>query len=116
MRQTRHVIDYVEIAALDLARAKTFYTHALGWAVADYGPRYAGIQSPDGEMGGLTASDEARVSGALVILCSDDNGVNLQVVEQAGGTIPTPPFTVLGEWEFHFRDSSGNEPAVWSQS
>ena len=55
MAHTHHALDYVEINVTDLAATKAFYSAAFGWAFNDYGPDYAGIQSPDGdgEVGGL---------------------------------------------------------------
>jgi hypothetical protein len=44
-----HAIDYVELTVTDLEQAKRFYTQAFGWRFNDYGPEYAGIQSPQGE-------------------------------------------------------------------
>ena len=49
MAHTHHALDYVEINVTDLAATKAFYSAAFGWAFNDYGPDYAGIQSPDGD-------------------------------------------------------------------
>ena len=116
MQQTHHVIDYVEIAVRDLPEAKAFYTAAFGWALTDYGPAYAGIQSPHGEIGGLAESEEIHPGGPLVILYSDDLDASLRAVESAGGSVSKPPFEFPGGRRFHFRDPSGNELAVWSQA
>ena len=50
---THHGIDYVEFTVRDLAAAKRFYAAAFGWQFNDYGPEYAGIKGPKGEVGGL---------------------------------------------------------------
>ena len=42
MTHTHHTIDYVELAAPDVAAAKAFYSAAFGWEFNDYGPEYAG--------------------------------------------------------------------------
>jgi predicted enzyme related to lactoylglutathione lyase len=54
MTARHHTFDYIELAAPDLAAAKSFYADAFGWTFTDYGPDYAGIHRPDGdgEMGG----------------------------------------------------------------
>lgn len=114
MQQTHHAIDYVEFTVRDLAQAKAFYAAAFGWAFTDYGPTYAGIQSPDGEIGGMEEADDLRTGGPLVILFSDDLEASQQAVESAGGTVTTPPFDFPGGRRFHFRDPSGNELAVWA--
>ena len=38
-----HAIDYIEIPATDVTRAKQFYAEAFGWRFTDYGPDYAEI-------------------------------------------------------------------------
>ena len=120
MLQTHHVIDYVEFTVRDLARAKRFYADAFGWAFTDYGPAYAGIQSPRGEIGGIEESDDVRTrgpqaGGPLVILFSDDLEASQEAVKSAGGSISTPPFEFPGGRRFHFQDPSGNELAVWAR-
>ena len=62
-----HALDYVELTVTDLEQAKRFYTQAFGWRFNDYGPEYAGIQSPQGgsapEVGGLSKGQEVRSGG-----------------------------------------------------
>ncbi len=118
MSQRHHTFDYVELAAPDLAAAKTFYADALDWTFTDYGPDYTGIHRPggEGEMGGL---NPARPSGAglpLVILYSDDLDATLESVRSAGGAIDEEPFEFPGGRRFHFTDPFGNELAVWTQA
>ena len=43
MAQRHHSIDYIELAAPDLAASKAFYAAAFGWTFTDYGPAYSGI-------------------------------------------------------------------------
>jgi hypothetical protein len=111
---THHAIDYIEFTVRDLAAAKQFYTEAFGWAFTDYGPEYAGIQGPDGEVGGLRQADEARTGGPLVVLYSTDLEASLAAVRAAGGSIEKEPFAFPGGRRFHFLDPSGTELAVWA--
>ena len=111
---THHAIDYIEFAVRDIAAAKQFYTEAFGWAFTDYGPEYAGIQGPDGEVGGLRQVDEVRAGGPLVVLYSTDLEASLAAVRAAGGKLVQAPFPFPGGRRFHFHDPSGNELAVWS--
>src|SRR4029453_6834232 len=73
-----HVIDYVELTVTDLEQAKRFYSEAFGWRFNDYGPEYAGIQSPQGEsapeVGGLSKGREVRSGGPLGLLFSNGPG------------------------------------------
>ena len=110
-----HTIDYIEIAATDVADAKRFYGAAFGWSFNDYGPGYAGIKGTHKEAGGIfQAESVARANGPLVILFSSDLDATLAGVRSAGGAIVKEPFEFPGGRRFHFTDPSGNELAVWS--
>ena len=112
-----HEIDYIEIPATDVMRAKQFYTEAFGWRFTDYGPDYSGISGPDGspsEVGGLAKTDEVRPGGPLVVLFSADLDASLASVKAAGGD-PEEPFDFPGGRRFHFTDPSGNRLGVWAQ-
>ena len=115
MTHTHHTIDYVELAAPDMAQAKAFYAGAFGWEFNDYGPEYAGIRSPDGssEVGGLTAAATAARGGVLVLLYSEDLDSSLRGVEEAGGTVTNGPYDYPGGRRFHFADPAGNELGVY---
>jgi len=111
-----HAIDYIEFTVTDMAAAQAFYAAAFDWKFRSYGDDYAGIQGLDREMGGLCVGETVRGGGPLVVLFSLDLEGTLARVEQAGGTITTPPFAFPGGRRFHFTDPSGNELAVWSES
>lgn len=112
-----HRLDYVELAAPDLAASRAFYAAAFGWEFADYGPTYAGILGPDGqgEVGGLDAGSEARGGGPLVLLFSDDLVATEAAVVAAGGRIVTPAYDFPGGRRFEFADPAGNHLGVWAQ-
>ena len=117
MAQDHHTIDYIELAAPDLAVVKRFYEAAFDWKFTDYGPEYSGIQrAGGGEVGGIRqdADAGAGAGGALVILYSDDLEASQQAVVDAGGTVAKEIFSFPGGRRFHFRDPAGNELAVWS--
>ena len=118
MAQRHHSIDYIELAAPDLAASKAFYAAAFGWTFTDYGPAYSGIQRPggDGEMGGLSPERPAGSGLPLVILYSDDLDATLASVRAAGGEITEGPFQFPGGRRFHFTDVGGNELAVWTEA
>jgi predicted enzyme related to lactoylglutathione lyase len=118
MTHTHHTIDYLELAAPDVAAAKAFYSAAFGWTFNDYGPEYAGIRNPDGddEVGGLTAAATAAGGGVLVLVYSEDLDASVRAVEKAGGTLTSPPFEYPGGRRFHFTDPAGNELGVYQPS
>ena len=99
-----HAIDYVELTVTDLEQAKRFYTEAFGWRFNDYGPEYAGIQSPQGEsapeVGGLRQGREVQAGGPLVLLYSTDLDRSVEAVKHAGLTTFYGPALVpeLGEY------------------
>ena len=115
-----HAIDYVEFTVTDLEQAKRFYTDAFGWRFNDYGPEYAGIQSPQGdsapEVGGLSKGQEVRAGGPLVLLYSTDLDRSVEAVKNAGGQVVNGPYDFPGGRRFHFTDPSGNELGVWAEA
>lgn len=114
-----HAIDYIELTVTDLAEAKRFYADAFGWRFTDYGPEYAGIQSPHGqsrpEVGGLRQDQRARAGGPLVLLYSSDLDASVDAVRSAGGAVVAGPYEFPGGRRFHFTDPSGNEMGVWAE-
>jgi predicted enzyme related to lactoylglutathione lyase len=117
MSHTHHRIDYIEIPASDLVRAKEFYAAAFGWSFTDYGPDYSGIQGdePGTEVGGLNPAGTPGRSGSLVLLFSSDLDASVEAVRSAGGEIVDGPYEFPGGRRFHFVDPSGNELGVWSE-
>ena len=113
MTHQHHAIDYIELGASDLAASKAFFAEAFGWGFNDYGPGYAGIQSGDGEAGGLNATGDA--GPPLVLLYSDDLDGSVDAVRSAGGTVTAEPFDFPGGRRFHFTDPGGNEMGVWTE-
>ncbi|MEV0612777.1 VOC family protein [Nonomuraea sp. NPDC050404] len=115
-----HAIDYVELTVTDLEQAKRFYSEAFGWRFNDYGPGYAGIQSPEGagsgEVGGLRLDQSVRAGGPFVLLYSADLDGSVQAVQKAGGTVVNGPYEFPGGRRFHFTDPSGNELGVWAEA
>lgn len=111
-----HQINYIEFNVHDIDEAIAFFSAAFGWTFTPYGPAYAGIQGPDGEVGGLAQSDEVKVGGPLVILYSDDLDATRDAVIAAGGLIVQEPYDFPGGRRFHFEGPSGHELAVWSEA
>jgi predicted enzyme related to lactoylglutathione lyase len=115
-----HAIDYIELTVTDLDQAKRFYAEAFGWRFNDYGPDYAGIQSPQGEsapeVGGLRKDQQVRAGGPFVLLYSTDLDQSLTAVTNAGGQVVNGPYGFPGGRRFHFTDPSGNELGVWAEA
>ena len=111
---THHSIDYIELAMLDSAKTKDFYSKAFGWEFTDYSPTYIGIKIQDREVGGFTQTAKVHTSSTLVVLYSKNLEESMQAVLNAGGTISKDIFPFPGGRRFQFLDPSGNELAVWS--
>jgi len=106
-------IDYIEFAATDIAKTKTFYTGVFGWKFTDYGPDYTSFE--DGRLArGFNRKEPETAGGPLVVVYTADLAGMQAKVQAAGGTIVKEIFSFPGGRRFHFGDPSGNELAVWS--
>jgi uncharacterized protein len=108
-------IDYLELPGGDLAPLKRFYGQAFGWTFVDYGPSYAAFEGA-GLDGGFDADAASGLQRPLPVLYAHDLETMEAKVQAAGGTVVKPIFSFPGGRRFHFRDPSGNELAVWSES
>jgi predicted enzyme related to lactoylglutathione lyase len=108
-------IDYVEFPGADLFEIKRFYGEAFGWAFQDYGPSYVAFEG-QGTDGGFSADPEAAPARPMVVLFAHQLEDMLEKVRVAGGVITRPIFAFPGGRRFHFRDPSGNELGVWSET
>lgn len=112
-----HNIDYVELAASDLASTESFFKTLFSWTFTHYGPDYMDC-ADGGLMIGfyreeLTSKQDK--GGALVTFYSDDLEASLALVKEAGGSICKDPFSFPGGRRFQFTEPSGNEFAIWSK-
>lgn len=105
-------LNYVELPATDIAKAKTFYEQAFGWNLTAFGPDYAGTTSGDVDIG-LQADKSEAPKAPLAVIESKNLEAALKGVVAAGGKITKPIFSFPGGRRFHFTDPSGNELAVW---
>jgi predicted enzyme related to lactoylglutathione lyase len=106
-------IDYVEFAATDIPKTKTFYQGLFGWTFEDYGPDYTSFG--DGRIaGGFEKRDRTTGGGPLIVIYAADLEGFEAKVRAAGGAILKPIFSFPGGRRFHFTDPSGNELAIWS--
>ena len=107
-------IDYVEFAASDLKRARTFYENAFGWSFQEWGPEYMSF-SGSGLEGGFRGGEEPTAGSTLVILYADDLSASEANVDAAGGEL-LERHDFPGGKRFHFRDPSGTVLAVWTKT
>lgn len=106
-------IDYVEFAASDIEKTKSFYSGVFGWAFTDHGPEYTSFH--DGRLGGgFTKDPDTSGPGPLVVLYAADLEAMKDKVKSHGGKITKEIFEFPGGHRFQFSDPTGTELAVWS--
>ena len=108
-------IDYVEIPATDLPRARAFLEAMFGWTFQEWGDDYLGFS--DGNLnGGLRKADTAApATGVLLVFYSADLERDVKRVQELGGRISQEIFSFPGGRRFHFIDPVGTEFAIWSE-
>lgn len=104
-------LNYVELAASDLAASQAFYANTFGWAMTAYGPTYAATAGSGTGLGLQADPAEARPA-PLPVIEVDDLEAALARVVAAGAAVLMPIFAFPGGRRFHFRDPGGNELAV----
>jgi uncharacterized damage-inducible protein DinB/predicted enzyme related to lactoylglutathione lyase len=108
-------IDYIEFPGSNLQAVKRFYRDVFGWDFEDYGPTYVAFDG-QGADGGFEADLRDRPNKTLVVLYVDDLEAMRTMVLAFGGVITRDVFSFPGGRRFHFRDPSGNELGVWSET
>ncbi len=118
-----NVVNWFELPATDLVRAKKFYEAVFGVELMhmDMGPQ--AMEMFPGEPGGPNASGaliqgegyEPNATGTTVYFQADDIDAVLAKVAAAGGQVMFPKMGI-GEHGFiaHFVDSEGNRVALHS--
>ena len=111
------MIDYVELPGTDLAATKSFYEQAFGWRFTDYGPDYTAFESASSGLdGGFARPDAEPTDKPLIILYADDLEAMEAKIRASGGEVVKAIYGYPGGRRFHFRDPSGNELAVFSET
>ena len=113
----KNPINWFEIPATDLERAKTFYEHifSIAMTTTDLGTLkmawFPGIPEGSGATGTLVQAEAYIPSyqGSMVYFGVDDIPAVLKKVEEKGGKVLNEKMSI-GEYGFvaHFEDSEGN--------
>jgi predicted enzyme related to lactoylglutathione lyase len=116
-------VNWFEIPAKDLQRAKTFYEKVLGCelAVQEMGPLKMALfpmeQNAEGATGSLVQSEGYVPShqGSVVYFSVPSIDEALPRVPKSGGKVLNPK-TSIGDYGFvaHFEDTEGNRVALHS--
>ena len=111
-------INYIELPAKDIEKAKSFFSAVFAWEFVDFGTEYSAFSNA-GIDGGFFKSElsvSSKNGSALIVFYSDDLEHTQNKIENQGGDIIQPMFEFPGGRRFHFSDPNGNEFAVWSKS
>lgn len=109
-------INYIELPAINIERAKAFFAAVFSFVFTDYGPEYTAFSNA-GIEGGFFRSDQivSTANGSvLIVFYSHELEETQKKIEDEGGSIIKPVFSFPGGRRFHFTDPNGNEYAVWS--
>jgi uncharacterized protein len=111
---------HFEIPADDPDRAKDFYSGLFGWGFADPIPGFDGYHmfaTPVGEEGlggAIGKRGEMAPAAQRIYVKVDSVDAALQKVTELGGSVVMEKSEVPGQgWYGVFRDTEGNELAVW---
>ena len=124
MANQMNPVNWFEIPAKDLDRAKAFYEYVFGFelSINDFGGLkmawFPMHQDAPGATGTLVKADTYTPShaGSLVYFAVDDIEGTLKKVSEKGGKMLNPKQSI-GEYGFvaHFEDCEGNRIALHSR-
>jgi len=104
-------ICFVELPAVTIGAAKSFYADAFGLAMTDFGPTYSCTMTGGADLG--LQGDAKEATGApLPVIQVESVEITEALVRRAGGVITKETFSFPGGRRFHFRDPAGNELAA----
>ncbi len=101
---------YVEIPAIDIAISAAFYKAVFGWSVRERGDGATAFDDGAGAVSGVWTTEltPAEEPGFRLYVSVKDAAESARMIEEAGGTIVTPPDMTVVDIVGHFRDPAGN--------
>ena len=116
MPTVHHQVNYIEFAAGNLEKTRSFFEAVFNMNFTQWGDDYMDTVSGGVGMGFFRAplASTQNTGGALIGFYSDDLEGSLDSVTANGGTISKEIFSFPGGRRFHFQEPSGNEFSVWS--
>ncbi len=119
-------VVHFELPGTDMERMKKFYGEAFGWQLNQLGAEmghYVMAQTSETKPDGFP-TEPGRINGGLyqktddaphpsVVIGVEDVQHHVKKVEEAGGTILTPPMMIPGVGMFaSFQDTEGNRLSI----
>jgi len=110
-------ICYIEIPAVDVARASDFYTKTFGWKTRRRGDGSVAFDDTTGAVSGtwkLGRPSSPQV-GLLIYIMVDDAEATVEIIKQNGGEIVQAIGGDAPEITARFRDPAGNVLGIYQQ-
>lgn len=104
MAQSPAVIGHFDIAGPELSTLSAFYSAVFDWEVAERGPGYALVTTPDLK-GALAEAPEASLTLGVVV---EDLEAALSQAAQAGGVVVMPATDNGWVTKAQIQDPAGN--------
>ncbi len=108
-------IDYIELAATDIAATKAFYSALFCWTFTDWGDTYISFEGAGIDGGFDGTRKPAGQAGTMVVLKHEDLESLVDQVREFGGKVTAEIFAFPGGERFQFLDPNGNEIAVFRE-
>ena len=101
---------YIEIPALDIPASAEFYRTVFGWTVRQRGDGATAFDDGAGAVSGVWTTERTPADdpGFRIYISVENAAASARRIEEAGGTIDTPPDMTMVDIVCHFRDPAGN--------
>jgi hypothetical protein len=111
-------IEWLEIPAPDLDKAKSFYSIVFNWTMEEYTPEFC-VFNLEGFHGGLNKNRKriAKSEGIIFSISVDDINTTLDKIVKHGGKIIEKKYEIGKDIGFAamFSDPNGNHIELWSK-
>ena len=101
---------YIEFPALDIPRSAEFYRTVFGWTVRHRDDGETAFDDGAGAVSGVWTTERSPADdpGFRLYISVEDAAASARRIEEAGGTIVTPPDMTIVDIVGFFRDPAGN--------
>ncbi|MEP6952052.1 MAG: VOC family protein [Ginsengibacter sp.] len=110
-------ICYVEIPAIDIERAASFYKEVFGWHIRKRGDGHTAFDDTVGQVSGawVTGRKASGQPGLLIYIWVDDVAAALEAVINNGGKVVQPIGIDAPEITARFSDLSDNVLGLYQE-
>src|SRR5262249_28247585 len=110
-------ICYIELPALDVAKAAAFYAGIFGWRIRTRGDGSTAFDDATGEVSGsfVTGRTPSSEPGTLLYIMVDSMAATIDAVIAHGGKLVQPVGLDAPEVTARFSDPSGNVVGLYQE-